>query len=149
MGGFVEKLAQEVESHAEEIAQEWAKAVRRNSKTSSFKKLSQEHCTLCAKGFYQKFVKVYFNERPYPALEEFFSQYAEARFQEGIPLQEAIYALLMLRRQMWLFPDCQTLFAANIENSQAVDTLNQTIRIFDQGIYLIMERYQELSSRKG
>jgi len=148
MGVFVNELAQMVESHAEEIAEQWAKAVRRNPKTPSFQRLSKEHCLFCAAGFYQRFVKIYFDKSPYPALEEFFTRYAEARYQEGIPLQEAIQALLMLRRQMWLFPDLQTLFAANVDQSQAVEILNQTIRIFDQGIYLIMERYQELSNRK-
>jgi hypothetical protein len=146
---FVEQLAQVVESHAEEIAAQWAKAVRRNPKTHSFHKLSEEHCTLCAKAFYRNFVKVYFEERPYANLEEFFSQYAEARFKDGIPLKEAIHSLLMLRRQMWLFADLQTLFTSTTDQYQAVETLNQTIRIFDQGVYLIIDRYQELSSGKG
>jgi hypothetical protein len=144
---FVEQLAQVVESHAEDIAAQWAKAVRRNSKTPSFHKLSEEHCILCAQNFYRKFIKVYFDKRPYAALEEFFSQYAEARFNDGIPLRETIYSLLMLRRQMWLFPDCKTLFASTKDQVQTVETLNQTIRIFDQGVYLIIDRYQELSSK--
>ena len=145
MKAFADRLAHVTESHAGEIAEQWAKSVRRNPKTPSFHNLSEEHCVLYAKNFYSTFVKVYFEERPYPALEEFFTQYAEARFQEGIPLPEAIHALLMLRRHMWLFADSQAIFTSTIDQHQAVETINQTIRIFDQGVYLIIKRYGELS----
>jgi len=149
MGVFADRLASVTESHALEIAEQWAKAVRSNPKTPSFHDIPEECCILHAKDFYKNFVKVYFEEKPYPALEEFFTRYAEARFKEGIPLPETIHALLMLRRHMWLFADSQAIFISIIDQHQAVETINQTIRVFDQGIYLIIKRYEELSSGKS
>jgi len=148
MQAFAEKLAHVTESHAREIAEQWAKAVRRNPQTPSFHKLSERHCILCAKYFYRKFARVYFDERPYKAIGEFFTHYAEDRFKEGIPLPETIHALIMLRRHMWLFTDCQALLTSTIDQYQAVEMINQTIRIFDQGVDLIIKRYQVLSSKK-
>jgi len=149
MSILADRLAHVTESHAREIAEQWAKAVRKNPKTPSFHDIPEEYCILHAKDFYENFVKVYFEEKPYPALEEFFTRYAEARFKEGIPLPETIHALLMLRRHMWLFADSQAIFISIIDQHQAVETINQTIRVFDQGIYLIIKRYEELSSGKS
>ena len=67
---------------------------------------------------------------------------------QGVPMEEAIYALIMMRRQLWLFADFQALFVTAMDPHRAVETLNRTIRVFDQGVFIIIKRYRELEKVK-
>lgn len=59
----------------------------------------------------------------------------------GIPLHESIYALVLMRRQMWLFADFQAIFINAIEHSQAIDSIMRIMLMMDYAIYEISEYY--------
>jgi hypothetical protein len=148
MFAFADKLLEVTEQHADEISAQWCKAVKSNRHTPWFQSKKQESCTAFALDFYKNFRNVYFDEKPYRKLEKYFVNYAEESFRNGVPLEEAIYALIMMRRQIWLFADFQALFVTAMDQHRAVETINRTIRVFDQGIYIIIKRYGELEKAK-
>ena len=98
--------------------------------------------------FYKNFRDVYFDEKPYKKLEKYFANYAEESFRKGVPMEEAIYALIMMRRHLWLYADFQALFVTAMDQHRAVETINRTIRVFDQGVFIIIKRYRELEKAK-
>ena len=98
--------------------------------------------------FYKNLRKIYYSEKPYTEVTEFFGRYAELSFQGGIPLHEAIYALIMMRRQIWLYADIQAIFVTPMEHHQAVANITKTIRIFDHGMYAVIKRYDELKAKQ-
>lgn len=142
---FADKLMEIVERHAEEISKEWCKAVRTNPRTPSYHSMSPDECFPHALNFYRNLRRIYFNEKPYKEECEFFDQYAEGRYKDGIPLHEAAYAIVMMRRHMWLYADFQALFLTPIDHHRAIATINKTILIFDHGLYCIIRKYAELS----
>lgn len=73
--------------------------------------------------------------------------FAEAAYGFSIPLHEALYGVIMMRRQMWLYTEFQAPFLNAIDHHQAVETINKTIRIFDHGIYAITKKYWELKGQ--
>jgi hypothetical protein len=148
MVAFADKLLEVTEQNAGQIALQWCKEVKSNRHTQWFQSMKQENCTAFALDFYKNFRNVYFDEKPYKKLEKYFVTYAEESFRNGVPLEEAIYALIMLRRQIWLFADFQALFVTAMDQHRAVETINRTIRVFDQGIYIIIKRYGELGKAK-
>jgi hypothetical protein len=148
MVAFADKLLEVTEQNAGQIALQWCKEVKSNRHTQWFQSMKQENCTAFALDFYKNFRNVYFDERPYKKLEKYFVNYAEESFRNGVPLEEAIYALIMLRRQIWLFADFQAIFVTAMDQHRAVETVNRTIRVFDQGIYIIIKRYWELEKTK-
>ncbi|NPV06201.1 MAG: hypothetical protein HPY67_15920 [Syntrophaceae bacterium] len=148
MYAFADKLLEVTERHAEEIAAQWCKAVRTNPHTPWFHVQQSESCTAFALDFYRNFRVVYFDEKPYKKLEKYFADYAEECFRRGVPMEEAIYALIMMRRHIWLFAEFQALFVTAVDAHRAVETLNRTIRVFDQGIFVIIRRYGELQKAK-
>ena len=148
MVAFADKLLEVTEQNAGQIAVQWCKAVKSNRHTPWFQSMKQEDCTAFALDFYKNFRNVYFDEKPYKKLGKYFVNYAEESFRNGVPLEEAIYALIMLRRQIWLFADFQALFVTAMDQHRAVETVNRTIRVFDQGIYIIIKRYRELEKTK-
>jgi hypothetical protein len=72
------------------------------------------------------------------------SKYAEARFKEGVPLHEALYAVILMRRHIWLYAEFQTIFITITEQRQALDSQTRTILIFDYIAYTVTEKYASL-----
>jgi len=148
MYAFADKLLEVTERNADKIADQWCKAVKANPHTPWFQSLKQPDCITFAVDFYKHFRDVYFDEKPYKKLEKYFANYAEESFHKGVPMEEAIYALIMMRRHLWLFADFQALFVTAMDQQRAVETINRTIRVFDQGIFIIIKRYRELEKAK-
>jgi hypothetical protein len=61
-----------------------------------------------------------------------------------IPLPQAIYALTLLRRHMWLYAEFQATFMTAVEHHHAAESLNRTILMFDYATYVIALKYDEL-----
>jgi hypothetical protein len=120
MYAFADKLLEVTERHADKIAAQWCKAVRTNPHTPWFHARKEDDCT----------------------------NFAEESFRKGVPMEEAIYALIMMRRHIWLYADFQALFVTAVDAHRAVETLNRTIRVFDQGIFVIIKHYRELQKAK-
>ena len=110
MYAFADKLLEVSERHAAKIADQWCRAVKSNPHTPWFQSMKSDDCNSFALDFYKNFRNVYFDEKPYKKLEKYFANYAEESFRKGAPMEEAIYALIMMRRHLWLFADFQALF---------------------------------------
>jgi hypothetical protein len=79
---------------------------------------------------------------------KYFRTYAQESFAMGIPMDEAVYALILLRRHIWLYAEFQTIFSAGIDQRQALDTLSRTILLFDYAAYEVTKEYQELIQKE-
>ena len=148
MLAFADKLFNVTERHANDISDQWCKAVKSNPRTPVLHALSSEKCMEFAVEFYKDLRQIYFDEPPYKRVERYFDQYAADRFREGLPLHEALYALIMLRRHMWLYAEFQAIFMTAMDQYKAVESITRTIRLFDQGIYIISKKYGELEKAR-
>lgn len=145
---FADKLFEVAEHHAVDISKQWCNAVRTNPRTPTYHKMPAEVCFPRAVDFYKNLRRIYFSEKPYTEVQQYFSTYAEQTYKDGIPLSEAIYALIMMRRHMWLNADFQAFFITGQDHhQQAVESITKTIRLFDHGIYLVARKYKELDEK--
>lgn len=138
------KLVTLIETHAEAIAEQWAKDVKKNARTPSYHSLSDETLLTMATRFYDNFSQMFYTEKPAEISRPYFHQYAEEHFRHNIPLSESLYALILMRRHIWLYAEFQTIFISAVEQKQAVDSLVRTILMFDYAIIFISQRYEEL-----
>ncbi len=148
MKGYATKLIEVTEKHADRIASQWLGDVRMNPKTPSYHTFSDEKALSHADAFYRNFRSLFSAEKPYDAARKFFTKYADERYAEGIPLHEAVYALILMRRHIWLYAEFQSLFTSAVEHQQAAESLTRTILMFDYATYVITERYEELMKRE-
>ncbi len=148
MKAFTAKLVDLTQKNAEEIARQWAKDVKTNAKTGNYHHESEEKMIRQAREFYHHFQLMFFNESPYEEAREFFEKYAEERYREGIPLHEALYALILMRRHMWLYAEFQSLFDVEVQHRQAVDSLSRTILMFDYIIYIISRKFWKMMKQE-
>ncbi|MCX7635297.1 MAG: hypothetical protein N2Z74_06080 [Syntrophales bacterium] len=138
------KLIDLVENHAEQIAAQWAKNVKKNPFTPYYHDKPEEKLIPQAVKFYKNFRRIFMEPKPVEASEGYFSRYAQNSYYDGVPLHEAVYALILMRRQIWLYAEFQAIFATAIERHQAVDSLTRTILMFDYAMYFITKKYREL-----
>ncbi|MFA5322319.1 MAG: hypothetical protein WC373_06555 [Smithella sp.] len=147
MQAYAAKLIDLIETKAENIAGQWADDVMKHSRTPSYHSLPRKLVIEQGIGFYKLFRSMSMAESPYEEAKTFSWKYAEKCYREKIPLQETIYALMLLRRHLWLYAEFQGTFFTALEKQQAVESLNRTILMFDYVSYQVVEKYEELIHR--
>jgi hypothetical protein len=145
MQAYAAKLIDLIESKAESIAKQWADDVMKHSRTPSYHNLPKDMVINQGTGFYKLFRRMSLAENPYEEAKTFSWQYAENLYRKKIPLQEAIYALMLMRRNLWLYAEFQGTFFTALEKQQAVESLNRTILMFDYVSYQVTEKYHDLT----
>ena len=141
---YADKLLNFTEQHATEISKQWVKALQSNPKTAAYRKVREFKLVNQGESFYKNLKKLYFEKQARDMATVYFSKFAEEQFYENIPLDEAVYALMMLRRQMWLFAEFQVLFTSALDQYQASDSINRTVLLTDYGIIAIVNKYRDL-----
>lgn len=144
-----QKLIDVTEYNADKIARQWFDDVRKNPKTPSYHNLREDKAVSMAVDFYQRFRSLFDAETPFEQAQKIFVLYADECYEKEIPLQEAIYALTLMRRHMWLYAEFQAAFTTAIEQHHAAESLNRTILLFDYAIYVITRRYQDRMKREN
>jgi len=144
MKAYATKLIDLTEHNAEKIARQWAKDVSTNAKTHAYHGAPEERIIRQAVEFYHNFREMFINDEPYKQAEKFFEGYAAERYREGIPLHEAVYALILMRRHIWLYAEFQAIFITAVEHRHAVESLSRTILMFDYAMYVTTRKYREL-----
>ncbi|ESP62581.1 multi-sensor signal transduction histidine kinase [Smithella sp. ME-1] len=144
MQAYAAKLIDLIESKAENIAKQWAENVMKHNRTPSYHSLPKEMVIEQGTNFYKLFRRMSLAENPYEEAKTFSWKYAEDFYRKKIPLQEATYALMLMRRNLWLYAEFQGTFFTAVEIQQAVESLNRTILMFDYVSYQVIEKYQAL-----
>jgi len=144
MQAYAAKLIDLIELKAENIAKQWATDVMKHNRTPSYSKLRKDLVIERGVEFYKLFRQMSLAGVPYEAAKTFSWKYAKECYREKIPLQEAVYALILLRRNLWLYAEFQGVFVSALEMQQAIESLNRTILMYDYVSYQVIEKYQEL-----
>jgi hypothetical protein len=145
MRAFADKLIEVLENHTEEVSKQWSKAVSSNPRTPSFHSLDPEKYTPHAVHFFRDIRMLYFSEEPHERESRFFVNFAKEMHAAEVPLPEIIYALILMRRHIWLFADFNALFITTMDMHQAVESINRTILMFDYIIHSVTQCYDELT----
>ena len=148
MKTYAIKYLELAEKHAEKIAKVWSKDVKNNDKTPTYKSLNEEAIVYQCVRFYQNFSKMFLDEKITDDVLRYFRSYAQESYAMGIPAKETIYALILMRRHIWLYAEFQAIFTSGIDQRQALDTLGRTILLFDYAVYEVTKEYQELMKKE-
>lgn len=142
------KLIETVEQNARAIAQQWYKNVKINPKTPVYHTLSEEKAMDQAMSFYSSFLKLFATDKPFEDAYTLFSKYADASYREQIPLPQAVYALILMRRHMWLFAEYQAIFETAVDQRHALESQSRMILMFDYAEFVVIDRYDELMRKE-
>jgi len=144
MKSYAEKLIELTERHAEAIARQWWSNIKMNPRTPAYHTIPEDIAIRQAVEFYTKFRHLFYSENPFEEANVIFAKFAEDRYRENIPLSQVVYALVLMRRHLWLFAENQATFVTPIEMHQAAESLSRTILMFDYAIFIVISTYDEL-----
>lgn len=144
MKTYAIKYLELAEKHADKVAARWLKDVKSNAKTPTFRSLNEDDLVYQCVRFYQNFSKMFLDEKITDDVLRYFRSYAQESYEMGIPAKETIYALILMRRHIWLYAEFQAIFTSAIDQMQALDTLGRTILLFDYACYEVTKEYQKL-----
>jgi hypothetical protein len=137
------KLLDVLEANIDEIAEQWAVDVKKNKRTEHYRDIPDDKLVLQAIKFYSQLRNMLVAPNRYEKAQEFFMHYSRTCYESGIPLQECIYALNMMRRHMWLYADFQAIFINALEHNQAIDSVMRIMLMMDYAVYEITQYYQD------
>lgn len=152
LGVFADKLLDISSREAGDIAEQWFKAVSASPRTPAFHSLPKDMLVRQASTLYKNLKAMYFAERPYDEVVHFLEsiRFTEDLFSKGVPLAELVYALILMRRNIWLHAETQVIFYNTAYDiHQQTESINRTVLIFDYIIFLVVEKYEEISVRRG
>jgi hypothetical protein len=141
------KYLELAEKHAESIAARWVKDVRSNSRTPTYKNLNEKQIVSHCIEFYHNFSKMFVDEKITDDVKNYFRRYALECYAMSVPAKEAIYALILMRRHIWIYAEFQMIFNSGITQHESLDTLNRTILIFDYAVYEVTKEYLDLTRK--
>jgi hypothetical protein len=144
----VTKLIDTIEHKAQAIAEQWYKNVKMNPKTPVFHTMPQDKAMELALNFYSNFRKLFATDKPFEEAHVLFSKYATECYNERIPLPQAVYSLILMRRHMWLFAEYHAVFESAIEQRHALESQSRMILMFDYANYVVVAAYYELIRRE-
>ncbi len=139
-----DKLVNLIEDNAERVAQKWYSVVRTHAATPTYHSLSEKECLYQAKSIYRQLGHLLDYETPREELNQYLIGFAESRLDEGLPLSEVIYALILMRRHLWLFAEQESMEEYNaLGLHRALEFNNRVILIFDRAIHIAAQRYEK------
>lgn len=147
---LADKLLRLAKHRSKEIAEHWYTSVSKNPRTPSFHFLPKETCVSMAELLYRELDTSYFSDNPQEAVLQLLdkTQFVKYVYAKNVPLPEAIYALIMMRRHIWLDAEQQAIFLTPFDITQSSDCINRVVLLFDYVIYNFSLSYHEMSKPK-
>ena len=135
--------------HADEIAEQWLQSILKNSHTSTFVCNPRESCLRHASFIYKNLRRMYFAENPYKEVLSIMDAtgYAEEQYSRRVPLSQAVYALIMMRRYVWLYAEISDLFNTTSDMYLVLQSSNRILLLFDYAVYILIEKYEKMAKK--
>ena len=144
---FADQLLDFRSQRAGRIAEEWYNNVSANSRTTGYRAIPREACLRHAMAIYSNLAEMCFAEDSYKAVERVLDveSFAEDHFARGIPLEEVLYALTLLRRHLWFSAEREAASSDVAEYYHGMDSINRVLLVFDYAAHIVARKYREMA----
>ncbi|MDD5289139.1 MAG: hypothetical protein PHY28_08540 [Dehalococcoidales bacterium] len=146
---LADRLMDFCDQNAEQIAEQWYKNLIANQRTPTFHTVSKESCLRHAVFLSKNLRRMYFADNPYQEVISILdaSGYAEEQYSRRIPLPEVLYALILIRRQIWLNAEASAIFHTPNEMYPVLLSSNRILLVFDYALYIVTQKYEKMAKR--
>jgi hypothetical protein len=139
-----ENMAVMIKENADELTKRLCKDLLSREETRSYRNLNQDIVYERAYDVYNKLDSWLQREKGKAAeIKKYFTKLGERRYHEGIPLNEEIMTLMLIKRHLWLFVLEKHFFDSSFELQQALQFNNQVVLFFDRIIYHVSNGYEQ------
>ena len=143
------KLIRIIEKNSDIIADKWVDEVTTSPYTRSYWNVSREELQERAASICQRIGYFLGKRLPRERLASFYRRVGQARRAQGYELEEVVMALLLLKRQIWLFVMQEGFLNINLELYQGLELNNRVVLYFDRAIYFVAQAYSEADRKEA
>jgi len=140
-----------IEDHADEITKDLVKEFREREETRHYRDFSDE---IVYERVHQVLYNVYrrlgswlSKNRSKDVIFAYYAELGKERFKEGIPLQEVVMVLLLIKRKLWKFLDENRFLDTGYGLNQLMEMNYYVSVFFDRILHSIISGYQEEMGR--
>lgn len=143
---IADTLMQFTADHADQIGELWYKAISTNPRTQAYQFMNKETCLRHAEFICKNLNRLYFSENCAAEVSNLLDAdgFVEDHYARNIPLDQIIYGIILLRRQLWLYADFQSLYNSidDVDMLQMVYSINRVLLVFDYIISIATGKYR-------
>jgi hypothetical protein len=147
----IDRLMDMCDRHAGQMAEEWHKSLVTNSRTLACKSMPKDGLLRHATTLYKNIGQMYFGDDCYKSVEHILDVdgFVEDFYARTIPLEEVLYALVLLRRHIWLYAEREAVFRTDnlFDLNAAVESINRVLLVFDYASYIAAHKYREMARK--
>jgi hypothetical protein len=138
-----QKLIDLIEKNAEMLTKSWLHDVKQHGDTLSYHRFDEKELHDRAYAVYSQIGKWISRATSKEDIAKQFKRLGRERREEGIPLDEVIYALILEKRHLWLKVLSSGMLDTAMDLHQALELNNRVVLFFDRAIFFTVQGYGE------
>jgi hypothetical protein len=137
------KLIGLIEKNAEMLTKSWLHDVKHNGDTLAYHRFDEKELHDRAYAVYSQIGKWVSRETSKEDIAKQFKRLGRERREEGIPLEDVVYALILEKRHLWLKVLSSGMLDTAMDLHQALELNNRVVLFFDRAIFYTVKGYGE------
>jgi hypothetical protein len=143
---LISNLMLSIQTHAEKLTASFVSDVKNDPKMAHLASVRHEELTSAARSLYCRLAEWLAEKHP-EELEAHFARGARRQRRAGIPLSEIVYAVILIKKQLWEFVKRNALVDSIGDLYQRDEALILIGEFFDRLIYVTVQGYEEAEPR--
>jgi len=145
---FSGRLVSVIENHAQKLAQDTVKKLQSSPRTTSYQRLSHAELSWRVSQVYENLGRWLWQNTEH-AIQAWYNELGEKRFNESIPLDEVLWALNMTKHQLMDYLDACALADSAIELYRLKEFDRLVGQFFDRAVCYAAEGYEREACLRG
>jgi len=141
-------LMSQIEMHAEQLSERVIQAVRTSPRIKSLGSISEEELR---RRFFDLFRNLgrWLGEKGEAEIEATYRDIGQRRCREGVPLNELIYALILVKQELWGYIQKHIAPASEGNLYQEEQIIEMMGKFFDRAVYHTIRGYEEVWTKEA
>ena len=141
-------LMNQIELHAEQLTERVIKAVRTSPQTAFLRELSEDELKRRFLDLYRNLGR-WLSEKGEDAIEATYGEIGRGRCRQGVPLNELIYALILVKQHLWdyVVTNLMPVSEGRVYEEELVDQMIG--KFFDRALYHTVRGYEEVWAKEA
>jgi len=141
-------LMNQIETHGEQLTERVIQAIRTNPRTTSIGKLSEDELKRRFFDLFRNFGQ-WLSEKNEAEIEAIYGEIGRQRCREGMPLNELIYALILVKQHVWDYV-VKNLMPASEGRLYEEERFGEMLgKFFDRALYYAIREYEEAWTKEA
>ncbi len=141
------RLVRLIERHSEKLAEGLMRKLRNSDRTTGFRAVPQEELREAAHEIYRN-LGDWLLTKTESDIEVRYTQIGSRRAEQGVPLQQFLWAMLLSKEHLWGFLQREGLAEGPVEIFGELELLQLLDQFFDRALYYAVVGYEHARSRR-